>query len=281
MQELLDKLLEKELERLRKIFFPYKRRKLLTNKIDISIGECNEKSIGYYENSKRNINDVRYTHHIYITSRQVNSYNTYCKYNHKKFAIRELRGVIVHELIHAFVFEEFEEWEELANCNCDYSPIFLSCLFWVGGNSNHNFVNKFRETALWKEISSYTTYESVYKRLIIYTMEFKKVLNKINSSLSDNNNANELSIIFSDNPGITKNIDLKVKIVSKVENKLIYKSIKLLTLGVGFLVTPTALLNNYKKSFNNDIIAKNYKETKLYAIGDKTIRESIIFSNIK
>lgn len=135
IQELLNKLLAKELELLRKRFRPYKRSPFLHNKVIIKVVKDEPNIAGYYINTKKSERQYKYTHEICITETIIDNYRIYSKYHMKKIGKQNLIDVIRHELIHAFVFEEFEEWECIEKCHGDYSPIFLGCLYWAKGVS--------------------------------------------------------------------------------------------------------------------------------------------------
>lgn len=87
---LLDKLLQKELEDLRKRFRPYKRKSFLRNKVIIDLDlRCKRKNtLGYYENTRANERQWKYEHKIFLTKLSRSYYEMYCNdFNDKKRGI--------------------------------------------------------------------------------------------------------------------------------------------------------------------------------------------------
>ena len=278
IQELLNKLLSKELEILRKRFKPYKRRPLLHNKVSVRVAKNKYNLAGYYINTKKQERQYKYTHKIYITQTTIDDYKIYCKYHMKQKVIERIREIIRHELIHAFVFEEFEEWGWIRNCHSDYSPIFLACLYWAKGVSHHPYVKEFNNTDLYKSIKGCNNYDSVQTILLDYIFSLDKTVRDINKDIGP---FKELKIIFNDrNAGIVKNTYFKQTIIVNYDNKLLNKSKVCLELGIGFLVDNNKLLEKYNYKFTNGSLAKYYDERKLYFKGEDLLKEIVIFSNL-
>lgn len=279
---LLDKLLNRELEELRKKFWAYKRRQFLRNKVKIYIGKCEKGIAGYYANTREKDKQYKYTHKIYITKNQILSYKRFVKWHMKRLAIDELREIIRHELIHAFVHEEFEIWESIKHTNGDYSPIFLSCLYWGKGITNHTYADSFLETELWKEISVCKTYDEVYIKLIKFISNLEKSVREINKNINNvPGDYKELEITFNTKgAGIIKDIYLTKHLKIKNDNKICYMKVTNMVLGIGFLVTPEILMDNYKRKFNNGILAKSHSEEIIYVIDNKVINQSTLIDNI-
>ena len=277
---ILNKLLEKELESLRKKFRPYKRKPFLRNKttIEVDLKYNKENTLGYYENTKGKENQWKYTHKIFITKLQKESYETYVKWHWKRAALKNLRDVIRHELIHAFVFEEFEEWDEIKNSHGDYSPVFLSCLYWAGGSSGHKYVNEFKKTNLYEAIKECSSYEEVYINIITYIRELEKTVKKINNVINlDDKEYRNLKIEFNNyGPGIVKKKYISAILRQKKDNKFYRKKVTEMTLGLGFLVTPQDILNNYERKFDNESIAEFHSEIAAYNIKNELKQNSII-----
>ena len=274
IQPLLDNLLAKELEKLRKIFLPYKRRPLLFNKINIQVGEERENAAGYYTNTKDKEHQWRYEHNIYITPCQIETYLYFSEFMRKRVAIHRLKAIIRHEIIHAFVEEEFEGCYDIKDMNADYSPVFLSCLYWCGGITNHPYTGEFLKTDLWKEVSVCKKYDDVYLRLIKYLSNLESCVRQINATSISKNLIRSLNIKFnSREAGISKKYYQAMELISKKEGKILKRKCESLTLGIGYLVTPDILKNNYKKKFNNGALAEYHSETIGYCMNEEIKHE--------
>lgn len=282
-EKLLYQLLNKELELLRKRFRPYKRQSFLKNNVKIKIGERDDDKVaGYYENTKENERQYKYIHHIFITENYMDSYNYWLKWSMKRFGLFQLRDVIRHELMHAFVFEEWEEWQDIKNMHGDYSPIFLSCLYWGGGSSGHPYVYEFLKTDLGKEIQNCRTYDNLQTKLIKYIIDLERTVRDINKDLNKNIKAyKELNIKFNGKgAGIVKRLYIKNDINVLDKGKIEHQTMESMILGLGFLVTPKTLMDNYKRKFNNGAMAIIHEETVAYAIDATSKRKVTVFSNI-
>lgn len=278
-QVLLEKLLNKELELLRKRFRPYKRRPFLNNKVKIEISPKEENVAGYYENTKNSERQMQYTHHVYITENTMNSYEDSIKWNMKKFGLFNLRQVIKHELIHAFVFEDWEEWQDIKNMQGDYSPIFLSCLYWGGGSSLHPYTIRFLNTDLGEKIQKCRTYNELQTLLIVYILEIERSVSAIKKDIGP---YRDLQITFnSRGAGMVKKIYIKNNLSMLKEGKKEHQVIESMLLGIGFLVTPKDLIDNCRRKFENGAIAILHQEKNAYVANDNTKREVIVLSNIK
>lgn len=276
---LLESLLKKELEYLRKRFRPYKRRPFLNNNIIIDIRDGDKNVLGSYENTKKDKRDYKYTHIIYITNTSIKDYKRYCKLKMKRCAVNRLRDTIRHELIHAFVFEEFEEWETIENCHGDYSPIFLGCLYWANGYSGHPYTNAFYKTGLFNKIKDCKKYDILHIHLLEYIYSLERIVSKINKEILPEK---ELEISFNlYGSGIIKKAYLKQSVISIKDNKVIEQSAELLKLGIGFLIDSNKLLESYNDKFTNGILAQYHEEQKNYIINENILNKVTLVSNIK
>lgn len=278
---LLNKLLEIELELLRKRFRPYKRKPFLRNKVTIDLDlKCKGKNtLGYYENTREDKRQWKYKHKIFLTKLSRSYYEMYCnEFNDKKRGIEHLRDTIRHELIHAFVYEEFDEWEMIEGCNRDYSPIFLACLYWSGLNSPYPYTNKFKESDLYKKIEKSKNYDMVYIYLIDYIVDLKRITRKINKKLnSDVKNYKNLKISFNGyEAGMIKKYYSSCIIKRKNDNSIFIEKGVEMDLGIGFLVTPNYIESNYERKFDNNSMATIHLETVHYLINNEFKQKTII-----
>lgn len=278
---LLDKLLQKELEELRKKFRPYKRKPFLRNKVTIDLDlNCRRKNtLGYYENTREDKRQWKYEHKIFLTKLSRSYYEMYCNnFNDKKRGIKRLRETIRHELIHAFVYEEFDEWEMIEGCNRDYSPIFLACLYWSGLDSPYPYTNKFKESNLYKNIEKCKSYDMVYMYLVHYIFDLERITRKINKKLNDDvRNYKNLKISFNHyEAGMIKKYYSSCIIKRKKDNGICIEKGAEMDLGIGFLVTPNDIVSNYERKFDNESMAKVHLETANYVIDNEFKQKTII-----
>lgn len=275
----LEELLEKELEYLRKRFKPYKRSKFLRNIVKIDIkGPEKENVVGFYENTKIKENQFTYIHNVFISESSMNYYHKMCKYKIKRPAIRKLRDIIRHELIHAFVFEEYEDWEKIKNCHGDYSPIFLSCLYWANAYSGHPYTNNFFNTDLFEKIKKCNNYDEIQTILMLYIFKIEEVVDEINKELHPRK---ELEVTFNlYGSGINKNTYLKQEVICIKDNKKEVRSVEFLRLGIGFLIDAGKLINGYDRKFNETTIAKYHSVEKTYLLKNNIKRTVTLISNI-
>ncbi|MEN8078212.1 hypothetical protein ABFP60_14695 [Clostridioides difficile] len=278
---LLDKLLKKELEELRKRFRPYKRKPFLRNKvtIDLDLKYKSKNTLGYYKNTRTDERKWKYEHKIFLTKLSRSYYEMYCNgFNDKKSGIKHLREIIRHELIHAFVYEEFDEWVEIEGCNRDYSPIFLACLHWSGLNSPYPYTNKFKESNLYKNVEKCKNYDMVYMYLVHYIGDLERITRKINKKLNTNsNNYKKLNISFNHyEAGIIKKTYASYIVRRKKDNGMcIGKAIEM-DLGIGFLVTPNDIELSYERKFNNNSMAITHSEIACYLVNNEFKQKTII-----
>lgn len=278
---LLDKLLQKELEELRKKFRPYKRKPFLRNKviIDLDLKFKSKNTLGYYENTRVDKKLWKYEHKIFLTKLSRNYYEMYCnEFNDKKKGIKHLRETIRHELIHAFVYEEFDEWEMIEGCNRDYSPIFLACLHWSGLNSPYTYTNKFKESELYKNIEKCKNYDMVYMYLVNYICDLERITSRINKKLnSDVMNYKNLKISFNGyEAGMIKKYYSSCIIKRKKDNGICIEKGVEMDLGIGFLVNPNDIVSNYERKFDNNSMATIHLETACYVINNEFKQKTII-----
>ena len=278
---LLDKLLKKELEELRKKFRPYKRKPFLRNKvtIDLDLKYKSKNTLGYYKNTRVDERQWKYEHKIFLTKLSRSYYEMYCNgFNDKKSGIKHVRETIRHELIHAFVYEEFDEWREIEGCNRDYSPIFLACLHWSGLDSPYPYTNKFKESNLYKNIEKCKNYDMVYMYLVHYIGDLERITRKINKKLNtDSNNYKKLNISFNHyEAGIIKKAYASCIVRRKKDNGMCIEKAVEMDLGIGFLVTPNDIESNYERKFDNNSMATIHLETACYLVNNEFKQKTIL-----
>ncbi|KGM94359.1 hypothetical protein Z968_11815 [Clostridium novyi A str. 4552] len=256
-QELLERLLNKEMERMRKICFKYQRRALLFNKIEICEGDLEEDVAGKYEIIDKK-NDFKFTHKITISRDILDSYFNY-KYSRwnlsKKFYKKQINDVIRHELVHAFTNEVFEMVTDTVGTDRDASPIFLSTLYFLGGISHHTCVRAFLRSQFWKEATQYKTWDSLHTYLIHQLCQYRKVTAELKqkADFSNKNNGTYITNNFQfahRYAGLLGNCHDVANTYSLTENKM--SKIEVNAWEIGCCVTPQQLQELVNKKRNNE-----------------------------
>ncbi|ACO84547.1 hypothetical protein CF081_06520 [Clostridium botulinum] len=190
-QELLNQALREELEFLRKRCFPWKRREFLLAPVEIRENKFNNKNdlttAGKYQKIKTG--KYKYKHFIEIRKNiLINCQKVPLAY-YRKNSYKELRSVIRHELCHAFIEERYENiFSNLENKNYDASPIFLTVLNWVFGNSGHDCCKKFIHTDY--SFESNCIIDS-FEELDNYIFKMLKDFNEVTEKLKELGNKEE------------------------------------------------------------------------------------------
>ncbi|ABS39295.1 hypothetical protein [Clostridium botulinum] len=178
-QELLNKALREELEFLRKRCFLYKRRKFLLVPIEIREKIFDDYRIeGMYTKVEKD--KYNYTHLIEIKKPILWGCHKMPMKYYRKQCYEELREVIRHELVHAFIEERYENiFPNLKDKTQDASPIFLILLNWVFGRSGHECAYKFETTEEFKNIDNFMTFEEldnyIIEKLNDYNIKIEKL----------------------------------------------------------------------------------------------------------
>lgn len=192
-QELLENLLQKEMEDLRKRCFKYKRRPFLENRVTIveeSLNEddAKERAAGRYERINE-VNDYKFEHKISIDSCVINDYlkcrekESVTKDNYKsakKYYKRNLTNVIRHELVHAMVSEYFEPLSEIEGTYRDASPIFLSVLEFCCGVSHHKCAFDFENASeIYTDSLQLESFDQLEKYILKLMRKYEKVCSNL------------------------------------------------------------------------------------------------------
>lgn len=276
IKKMIDKHLEEVIKDYTIKFSTESRKVFLRHKVKIKIKEIGDKEIiAFYENTSEY--EKEYTHIINITPMFITCCACWIDIKHSNYVHTQIVEALKHELIHAFVFEEFETLDIIKNMHSDYSPIFLSCLYWAGGSSSHSYVEKFRYSELADKVLACSNYTELKDLLLEYIFEYERSILRINKEIGP---TRKLSIMFNFyGAGIKKAFYIKIKKLKKDRGKLNTSTYEQLILGIGFLVTPSSLLYDYKYKFNNKSIAENHKESVIYCLSSKKNREVEVFSN--
>lgn len=185
---LLEQILKETMEELRLKCFKYKRRPFLFNKVTIAEKDLNElEASGLYElTDKHEINPYKYTHNIFINTELLDNFFNYkwkntwdSKHFNKKWYRKQIKATILHELCHAFVYEEFQDWCDVEGIHRDASPIFLATLKFLGGTSAHHAAIYFVDTQLYKDIKQITKYKDFAKYIIKLIHRYNRVTSNL------------------------------------------------------------------------------------------------------
>ncbi|EKQ57249.1 hypothetical protein [Clostridium sp. Maddingley MBC34-26] len=252
-QDLLNKLLEKEMNRLKKICFKFEHRKLLTHPVVIvaaNLGKIN--ASGLYQKIQREKDPHRYLHKISIDITIIDKYfiGKFNKYFTRRYWKGIIQEVICHEIIHAFTLELFDNISEIENINADRSPIFLSLLYWLKGRSNHLGIWVLLETETYRDISCMNNFTEVYDYLVELIIQYNKVCYQLNKVIDKGRYMENRFSFASRNAGINaekrdvfnfKNIKTKNTYVVSFNEFL-----------VGFTIRPHDLKKLVYKKINNN-----------------------------
>jgi hypothetical protein len=172
-QQILNKMLQDELERLRRLIFPYGRRELIEYPIIIKEEKINDYA-GKYEFidnqhviSISNITIDRYTNFI------KSYYRT--KYYTKLDALRWIKQTVHHEIIHALTYERYTDISDIPEIGHDASPIFNSILCWTGGVSHHDCMRAFRKSEICNRTMQCLNFKELNKYLIHLIVEYNHI----------------------------------------------------------------------------------------------------------
>ena len=267
-QEFLQYLMEKELEKIRKKIYKYKRCDV--NWFPITIEEAIFESfatIGLYAWDEKN-----QIHKIYIASRLVNRYLSlkYKRYSMKKYAKESLIDTIGHELTHALVKEKFEHiFSNIKGKYRDGSPIFLATLQYLGYSSGHHCGNNYIGSKVWKDIDELkknnATWNNFRSYIFLYLKEIDDIRERFNNAHQSFQPSKEYqflgqSIEFrfsSRGSGLHKVTQSITKSLAYIKNKRQFKRINVTNtkFGIGSMMYPQLIEKLIPKKLNNDIRA--------------------------
>ena len=247
-KELINKIFNKSIKELKGKIYPYKHTKLLDLDVELYIEKISEDVAGLYrfEDNKHKI----FINELYFNDVSLVNSKTLHSINYHKQKIKE---VITHELIHAFVNEN---WSIIKHSTCDYSPVFLSILYWVGGVSGHIFADAFKNTELFKRVMNCKTYEEVMIILCDYCFKIRNVARELT------NNNRTVDIEFQCSPGIKKIMHTRSHYIYLDKSNV---DIENVAIRVGFLANESDLREKIKEKLETPIeAAEFYEERKMY-----------------
>lgn len=264
-EELCKKRFDKCIEKLRRKFRPYKKRPFLDRPVELKFEYEEGKDYrGYYHNTfeKTQGFNRKWHHEITIGNSVYKKFKDriefWGEYHGKRFSNYDIDEVLMHELIHGFVFEEFDWWEfeGISKINADYSPIFLSCLAFNGQYGNP-YSKKFYESELYEKVKSIKKFDNLYILLIHILSKLEDDLREINR-----NNPKEYIYFSFSSKHNTIRLDDILKIVVRSKDKVDIK--KDYYFSCGFMYDLSKFKEDYKKRTPTiEYLSKGY------VIGDK------------
>ena len=265
------------LERLRRRFRPYKKRPFLDRPIELYFEYEEGKDYGgYYRNTYEKTTGFnrKWHHEITIGWNVFNRFKKYTewygKYRGEKWIYWNVDEVLMHELIHGFVFEEFDWWEfeGISKINADYSPIFLSCLAFNNQYGNP-YSKEFYKSELFEKVKNIKKYDTLFTILVHMLHEIEKELRDINT----NKTGDHVSLIFSSSHN-TIRLEDKINFIIKcvtTEKKMSFINSNYI-FSCGFMYDLSKLKDEYKtrKAVKEEINSLYITDSHIYMNGTVT-----------
>ncbi|CUU45448.1 hypothetical protein [Clostridium beijerinckii] len=256
---LLNYLLDKEIELLRKKLYKYQRCSVFNYPVTIQEKDFNDWTTAgcYVWNEKTG------THEIYISTRRIDNYirTDYDPYSAKIFDKMDMQSTLLHELVHALVREKFEIlYSKIKNKNADGSPIFLSCLQYLNGNSSHDCATNYLGTEMWKEVCKMKEEKATWNDFINYIYSYVYSIYDYQEIFNKENILNGINIAFNFGyyeSGLRKDIETITKVSVWDRYKKEFKSItaKNITFDIGSTMNLDRIKQFVTKKLNNDVRA--------------------------
>jgi len=268
-QQLLNKILEEETEKLRKKCFPYKKKKLLRDEVIIRESNFeNDTQAGQY-----NYTDKK--HIILVDKLTLYSVHKMPASWIRKDYYKKVKNIVKHELIHALVEQEFEHiCKNIIGKNRDASPVFLTVLNWCQGVSHHKCFEKFEHTDNYIESNCcINTYEDLFYYIIEMLYNYNKSIKNLEYISNEKDYLEQkgkigLNIIsnkfeFANREcGFTKSVEVKRINMFKENNKFRKKHTNILrTWEIGCNILPEQIAELYNKKESCDASNYNYAKS--------------------
>ena len=268
--KLLNWLMNKEIEKIRKIVRPYKRDKLVFyDDVIIDYKDLSDiNALGLYEWDEKN-----YAHCIYIDTKCLQGYidRMYSKDWYDKYMNRRVCNVIGHELTHAYVRQAFGRYRcSIDGVNNDGSPVFLATLKLFGYSSEHYCSRNFWNGDLSKKTDNIMLYNTrshwwkLFKKEIMnYIKSIETFKNEFNEKEYDKiksgqlGNVNNISFSFSNRgSGLRKNIQVSNNSKLLNDGKLKEFNFNRTSFDIGSSIQNIEQIKNLVfKKINNDVYA--------------------------
>ena len=268
--KLLNWLMNKEIEKIRKIVRPYKRDKsIFYSDVIIDYKDLSDiNAVGLYEWDEEN-----YKHHIYIDTKHLQGYidRMHSKDWCDKYMNRRVCNTIGHELTHAYVRQAFGRYRcSIDGVNNDGSPVFLATLKLFGYSSGHHCSYNFWKGDLSKKTNNIMLYNTrshwwkLFKKEIMnYIKSIETFRNEFNKE-EDNKiksgqlgNVNNISFSFSNRgSGLRKNIQISNNSKLLNDGKLKELNISSINFNIGSAMQNIEQIKKLViKKINNNVYA--------------------------
>lgn len=286
-QALLEKLLKKELEELRLKTYKYQRRTFLDHDIEICEADLTElNAAGLYETIPLSDNyKYKFKHKITISTETMDNYLKFDKKDYyffgKKYYKNKLKETIHHELIHAFCYEK-EVWDSseiIQGLHRDSSPIFLSYLYWLGGQSNHECVRAFKRTVLYKKVMEFESFTKLNVYLTKLLFSYEKVARELQTVCNENKGVCNIFSFAHREAGLSNFLQTKEEILAIQNDSLKRMMIESNSFEVGYCIMPDQIKELVEKHRNTPF--KKYEYEKSYMnLEEKTKKVIRTYSNL-
>ena len=268
--KLLNWLMNKEIEKIRKIVRPYKRDKsIFYSDVIIDYKDLSDiNAVGLYEWDEEN-----YKHHIYIDTKHLQGYidRMHSKDWFDKYMNRQVCDTIGHELTHAYVRQAFGRYRcSIDGVNNDGSPVFLATLKLFGYSSGHHCFYNFWNGDLSKKTNNIMLYNTrshwwnLFKKEIMNYIKsietFRNEFNKEENSKIENRqfgNIDNISFSFSSRgSGLRKSVQISSKSKFLNDGKLKEFNFNRTSFDIGSSMQNIEQIKNLVfKKINNDVYA--------------------------
>lgn len=258
-QELLQYLLEKEIDSLRKKLYKYQRCLAFNNTVTIAEKDFNDwTTAGSYV-----WNEETRTHEIYICERYVDGFirQEYDYYSPKIFEKMRMHNTMLHELIHALVREKFEIlYSKIKSKNADGSPVFLSTLAFLDGESSHNCAISFIGSDMWREVNKMKKEKASWDDFVNYIYSYVYSIYDYQETFNKENLMNGVNISFnfgSYESGLCKDIETitNISVWDKYKKELKKMQVKTLVFDIGSTMNLDRIKQFVARKLNNEVRA--------------------------
>ncbi|MBU3216667.1 SprT-like domain-containing protein [Clostridium estertheticum] len=208
-EDFLEKMVAKELRRLKKVVYKYKKRELLEHKLAVVAENLkNKDAAGVYETIEGK-NEYDYSHKIVISNEYIDEYYTATGRYLKPYYKRAIKATIRHELCHALVYELYNDWSEIEGVHRDASPIFLDVLYFCGGTTNHDCRTSFLKSKSYEDIKGFINFRELNLYVIKQLRGFNKIIKETKTIVKHSHYIKNAFEFSSRNPGVTAKYTIK------------------------------------------------------------------------
>lgn len=283
-QEFLNRLLMQQMKNVKLKCFKYKHSPLLLNKIIIREADLKKyEAGGMYEQIYKNKNNpFKFTHKILIEKSYLDDYFNYkrdrkdwlSKYYNKTYYKKLIKRTILHELCHAFVYEEWEGFSDIKGTTKDASPIFLSVLNWLGGDSEHHAAICFENTKIYNDVMKIETYRKLQHYIIRLIREYEDAADELKEITNINKGEKYGSMIGNTFEFADRSAGLKANyiIMDKICSKYSVLNLKVCSYQIGSTINPEEIKKLVNRKMGNENF-KDIEKERHYVLSNKKVIE--------